>query len=279
MPITGGVKFFKKSKALFALGATATATSNTDAAKNVLSSNKFVIWQSLGSDDATTETIVITFPATADIDRIFLISMNWKEFTVKYDVTGTPTDFTSVVGLNGSQSNISETVYVRDTAYYEFDKVSTTKITITATKTQIVDAEKKLERFYATEEIGTFTGFPEISKEELNQNINKQRVLSGNTNFQKRIETFKATISFKNYTAIQNDYDILLDLERRPESFLIWLCGGKFGTNFSITRENWFLKNVYNVQTAGKLNAKWNNNIYIAGFSAKLNLEQATEER
>ncbi len=279
MPITGGIKFFKKSKALFALGATATATSNTDAAKNILSSNKFVIWQSLASDDTTTETIVITFPASADIDRIFLISMNWKEFTVKYDVTGTPTDFTNVVGLDGSQSVIAETAYARDTAYYEFDKVNTTKITITATKTQIVDAEKQLERFYATEEIGTFTGFPGVPKEELNQNLNKQRVLSGNINFQKRIETFKATINFKNYTAIQNDYDILLDLERRPESFLIWLCGGKFGANFSITRENWFLKNVYNVQTPGKLNAKWNNNIYIAGFSAKLNLEQATEER
>ncbi len=279
MPITGGIKFFKKSKALFALGATITATSNTDAAKNVLSSNKFIIWQSAGSDDTTTETMVITFPAAADIDRIFLISMNWKEFTVKYDVTGTPTDFTNVVGLDGSQSNISETAYARDTAYYEFDKVNTTKITITATQTQIIDAEKQLERFYATEEIGTFTGFPGVPKEELNQNLNKQRVLSGNINFQKTIETFKATINFKNYTAIQNDYDILLDLERRPESFLIWLSGGKDSSNFSITRENWFLKDVYNVQSDGKLNAKWNNNIYIAGFSAKLNLEQATEER
>lgn len=278
MPITGGIKFFKKSKTSFAKGATAVASSNSAAAKNVLSSNKFVIWQSLGSDDTTTETITITF-TSATIDRIFLLSTNFKEFTVKYDVTGTPTDFTNVIGLDGSQSVIAETAYARDSAYYEVDPVTTTKIYITATKTQIVDAEKFLERFYATEEIGTFTGFPVVSKEELNQNINEQKVLSGNINSQKRIETFNATINFKKYTAIQNDYDILLDLSRRPESFLIWLCGGKFGSNFSINRENWLLKNVYNVQTSGKLNAKWNNNIYIAGFSAKLNLKQATEER
>jgi hypothetical protein len=35
MAITGGIKFFKKSKALFVSSGTATATSNTDAAKNI----------------------------------------------------------------------------------------------------------------------------------------------------------------------------------------------------------------------------------------------------
>ncbi len=278
MPITGGVKFFKKSKALVATGATAVASSNSEAAKNTLTSNKFVLWQSSGSDDTTTETITATF-ASATINRILLLSMNFKEFTVKYDVTGTPTDFTNVVGLDGSQSVIAETVYARDSAYYEFTPVTTTKIYITAAKTQIVDAEKFLERLIATEEIGTFTGFPIIAKEELNQNINKQKTVSGNLNSQKRIETFSSSINFKNYPPIQNDYDIFLDLVRRPESFLVWLCGGKFGENFSITRENWFLKNVYNVQATGKLNAKWNRNIYLAGFSGKLNLEQATDER
>jgi len=276
MAITGGIKFFKKSKALFVKGGTAVASSNSEAAKNILTSNKFIKWVSSGSDDTTIETITITFPS-ATIDRIFLIDMNFKEFTVKYDVTGTPTDFTSVVGLDGSQSIIAETDYARDTAYYEVDAVTTTKIYITATKTQIVDAEKSLERFYGTEELGTFVGFPTANNEALNQNINLQKVLSGNLNAQKKLETFEMTLQFKNYTAIQNDYDILLDLHRRVDSFLVWLCGGKFGENFSITRENWDLKNVYNVQAIAKLNAKWNKGIYIAGFSGALKLQQHTE--
>jgi hypothetical protein len=231
---------------------------------------------SSGSDDTTTETITITFPS-ATIDRVFLIDTNFKEFTVKYDVSGTPTDFTNVVGLDGSQSVIAETTYARDTAYYEFDAVTTTGITITATKTQTADEEKSLERFYCTEEIGTLTGFPLVSAEALNQNINKQKTLSGNLNVQNRLETFEATLKFKNYPSIQNDYDILLDIHRRPESFLVWLCGGKFGDNFSMTRQNWELKNVYNVKAIAKLATKWNKGIYLAGFSGNVKLQQSTE--
>jgi hypothetical protein len=278
MAISGGIKFFKKSKSLFALGGTAVASTNSESAKNVLTSNKFVKWQSFGSNDTITETITITMPSSV-IDRIFLIAHNFKEFTIKYDVAGTPTDFTNVTGLDGVVAPIAETAYNKDTAYYEFDAVTTTIIYITVTKSQVVDAQKSLERFYCTEELGTLTGFPTISKEELDQNINKQTTLSGNLSAQKRLETFSCSIDFKNYPAIQNDYNIIDTLATKPESFLIWLCGGKYGENFSIVRRNWQLKDVYNVQMMGKLSVKWLNNIYLAGFSGKMKIEQSTEVR
>ena len=77
---------------------------------------------------------------------------------------------------------------------------------------------------------------------------NKQETLSGNMSIQKRIETFNATLSFKNYTPNQNDYDIMNDITISIEPFLVWLCGGKFGDNFRVARRNWLLKDVYNVQ-------------------------------
>jgi len=276
MAITGRIKFFEQSKALFVRGATATASSNSDAAKNILSSNKYIKWSSLGSNDLTTETITIDFPSSK-INRIFLITTNFKEFTIKYDVADIPTDFTNVLGLDGSLGSLAETDYSRDTAYYEFDEVTTSRIYITATKTQVVDEEKSLERFYCTYEIGTLEGIPEVSKEELNYNLNNQKVLSGNLNVQKRLETFATTIKFKNYPAIKNDYDVMLDLHRRPSSFLIWLCGGKYGEQFSIERTNWELKDVYNVQTVGKFSIRWNKNIYIAGYNGTVKLSQSTE--
>jgi hypothetical protein len=274
--ITGGIKFFKRSKSLFLDGASAIASSNNDVANNILSSNKFIKWESFGSNDMTTETIEITFDS-ATINRIFLISTNFKEFNVKYDVAGTPTDFTNVLGLDGELNEIEETNYNKDTAYYEFDSVTTDKIYITVMTTQIADQEKSLERFYATEEIGTLTGYPIISKEELDQNINKQETLSGNMSIQKRIETFNATLSFKNYTPNQNDYDIMNDITISIEPFLVWLCGGKFGDNFRVARRNWLLKDVYNVQAISKLSFKWNKNIYLAGFSGNVKLTQSTE--
>lgn len=274
--ITGGIKFFKRSKALFLDGASAIASSNSDVANNILSSNKFIKWESFGSNDMTTETIEITFDS-ATINRIFLIATNFKEFTVKYDVAGTPTDFTNVLSLDGELIEIEETNYNKDTAYYEFDSVTTDKIYITIMQTQIADQEKSLERFYATEEIGTLTGYPIVAKEELDQNINKQETLSGNMSIQKRIETFNATLSFKNYTPNQNDYDIMNDITISIEPFLVWLCGGKFGDNFRVARRNWLLKDVYNVQAISKLSFKWNKNIYLAGFSGNVKLTQSTE--
>lgn len=276
MAISGGIKFFKQSKCLFVKDASATATSNNSVAKNLLTSNRFVRWVSSGSNDTTTETITITMPS-ATIDRLFLVDINLKEFTVKYDVSGTATNFSNITGLSGSKSTISETGYSKDTAYYEFDAVTTTKIYITATKTQVANEEKSIERVYVTEELGTFEGYPQVSKEELVSNINKTKVLSGNLNVQKRLEVFQCSLSFKNYPAIQNDYDILLSLNRRVDSFLIWLCGGKDGNNFSIDRENWKLKNIYNVQVISSLPIKWNKGIYIAGFNGKIKLQQATE--
>ncbi len=276
MTISGGIKFFKQSAALFAKGATAVASTNTDIAKFILSNNRFVRWTSSGSDDTITETITIEF-ASETIDRIFLIDMNFKEFTVKYDVTGTPTDFTNVVGLDGSQSVIAETDYARDTAYYEVDPVTTTKIYITATKTQIVDQEKALERFFATSEIGTFTGYPVVT-EAFDNNLIQSKTLSGNLKVQKRQEVFSTKLSFKNYTPIQNDYDIIQAIHDDVNPVLVWLGGGRAGEPFFLMeRKGWLLKNVYNVHASAKLDAKWNKNLYIRGFSAKITLKQATD--
>jgi hypothetical protein len=274
--ITGGIKFFEKSKSLFVKGATATASSNNDAARNILTSNKFIRWVSFGSNDTITETIEITFE-NATIDRIFLIDTNFKEFTVKYDVGGVPTDFTNVAGLDGVLSAIAESAYSKDTAYYEFDSVTTTKIYITATTTQTPNKEKSLVTFYCTEEIGTLEGYPVVAEDTLNNNINKKTTLSGKINPQKRLETFKTVLKFKDYTARQNDYDIIVKLHERIDSYLIWLPAGKYGDSFSMVRRNWDLKDIYNVQTMSALKAKWNGNIYLAGFSVNLQIEEVTE--
>lgn len=278
MAITGGIKFFKKQKNLLINGASAVASNNSDIANYILNNNKYVRWETDGSDDLTTENITVTFDS-ATIDRLFLVNMNFKEFTVKYDVGGVPTDFANIIGINGSVATINETDFVQDTAYYEFDSVTTTKIYITVTKTQIANQEKLLERLICTEEIGTLEGFPEIDGEELDQNIEREETLSGNADLQKRLEVFNCQISFKRYVANQNDYDIMRSLDQSVESFLIWLCGGKFGKSFSVERENWLLRNIYLVQTSSKFNFKWNRNIYIAGYNGKLKFEQSTDIR
>lgn len=276
---TGGIKFFEKSQCLSKYGAIATATSSSVNAKNILNYNIFTNWKSVGSDDLTTETIEITFDQ-ATIDRIFLRDTNFKEFNVKYwDGVSSYIDFTNVEGLDGSLGGgISETTYDKDTAYYEFDEITTTKIQIQATKTQIADQQKYLFNFYCTSEIGTFEGFPSIPREDTDQNASEFKLLSGRTSILKGNRQFEYSMRF-NYWPYKNDYDILQTLFDRQEPFLVWLCGGKYeSTDFKFERRNWRLKDIYNVQYSGKFNIHWrtrgNATFYKMGFTGNCRIKE-----
>lgn len=257
MTITGGIKFFEKSVCLSKDGATIVASSGNAASSNILSMNRYLRWDSVGSDDTTAETLTITF-ASATINRIFISDHNLKDFSITHGAGAT--SFVNVVGVNGSLSGIVETAFSESGAYYEFDSVTTTQINITATKTQIVDAQKFINVFIATEELGTFVGFP-IPNIKTDANEKSATVQTGKKITQKNFEVFRGRFSFE-YTE-QADITLLNTLYERQEPFLIWLCGGKFGgQSFSVAFKNWRLKDVYQVQTSGSINTNFRNNIY-----------------
>ncbi len=105
-----GIKFFEESVCLFRDGATATATSNTTNAKEILTNDRRTLWESIGSDDTTTETIEITFPATETINRVYLGGNNFKNFNIKYNDTGTWEDIVLSGGVDGAYES-TELVY------------------------------------------------------------------------------------------------------------------------------------------------------------------------
>jgi hypothetical protein len=279
MSCTGGIKFFEKSKCLSKDEATASATSGTGIL-NILDYNKVTRWISEGSDDITTETIEIFFDEV-EIDRLFLINMNFKEFDIQYwDGISSYVDFANVLGLDGDLvGGISETIYAKDTAYYEFDEITTTRIRIRATKTQIVDEEKYLYNCYITSEIGTFQGYPSIPREDADQNESEFKVLSGRQNILKGNRQFETSLRFRAYP-YKNDYDILETLFDIAEPFLIWLCGGKYeDADFKFQRRNWELKDVYNVQYSGNFNIHWytvnNGTLYNTGMTGNCRLKES----
>lgn len=257
MSIIGGIKFFDASKCLFKNGASAVASSASDSANFILSTNKYIRWDSVESDDATTETITITFDS-AQINRLFLVDHNFKSYTITYG--STPTDFINVTGLTGSISGIVETDYNLDTSYYEFDSVNTTQINITVTTTQVVDAQKYLNIFVVSKEVGTFEGYPNVTP-SLNSNEKIAKTVTGKYVTQKNFEIFSCDISLEHTS--QNDIDIISSVYDDQSPFLIWLCGGKYGTsNFSVALKNWRLKDLYQVQIAGEIETIFRNNIY-----------------
>lgn len=84
-----GIKFFEESVCLFRDGATAIATSNSTNAKEVLTNDRRIKWQSSGSDDTITENIDITLPSTDTFSRIYIGENNFKEYELQYNDTGT----------------------------------------------------------------------------------------------------------------------------------------------------------------------------------------------
>ena len=258
MTISGGIKVFDKSACLAKDGSTVVASSADGSSGNVLSMNRYLRWDSVGSNDATTETITITFDTAKTFSRLFLVDMNVKDFKVFYD---TNQDFANVTTVDTTLTKIDVTGYDKDTAYFEFDEVTASNILIQFFNTQTANEQKYLTLAAITTEIGTFEGYPDI-KPETDANEKRSQVQTGKYITQKNFETFKAKIASEHTD--QGDVTIIESMYESQDPFLIWLCGGKFGTsNFSVEMKNWRLKDLYQVQTYNNLKTLWRDNSYI----------------
>ena len=265
MSMTGGISFYDKSKTLFANGAQAVASSNINDQNLPLSTNKYFKWESSGSDDAITETYTITLPIAISINRIFLIDHNFKKFQIQY---GASLDFANVTGLdNYVDSKIDVTGFARDTAYFEFDAVTTDTLILTIDTTQVVDAEKIIAQFIATNEIGTLTGYPKLNAVTLNRDTKREKAISGRFHIQKSFESAAFDLNLSTYP-LQADIDLLDGLYNREDSFLVWLSGG-LPNQFTYSQRGFLLKDVYQMQISRGLKNSYEKNVYLLGVNQK----------
>jgi hypothetical protein len=263
--IGGGIKFFDLSANLLINGATVAASSGNDSAPYILGLNRDTLWQSVGSSDASTESLIIQFPVPTLIDRLFLINHNFKNYTVQWDNTGW-VNFTNVLGVTGARSGIVETAYALNTSYYEFTPVTTNSIKITVNTTQVANQDKFLNQLTCTSELGTLVGYPIISALNVNRSMKANQTISGKYVVEKSIETFGFDLQLKKYATssmFAPDMDLLMSLHDKETPFNAWLCGGKYGVNnFKVTLRGFRLQDVYQVQVIKPLNNTYDNNIY-----------------
>jgi len=272
MALTGGAAFYERSKCLFEDGTLITASSGDPAAPRCLDRNPVNYWRSSGSDDATTETLEITFTEEMTFNRIFLIDHNFKAYNIQYWNGAAYVDFTSVVGLDGSLGVLAESAYSKDTSYYEFASVTSTKIQLEIDTTQVVDAEKYLNQLVVTTELGTLVGYPEIRDTELSRNIRNEKMLSGRTLSIKSDESMKVKFDFRNYPAsLSNDIDLIFRLHDLDATFMLWICGGRYGSNyFRKQLRGYRLRDLIPVELTQSLKPIYSDNVYVntVNFSA-----------
>lgn len=272
MSITGGIKFFQKSMCLLQDGAIATASSGDASSDRCIDRNPISYWRSVGSNDMTTESIEIEFNEAKTFDRILLQDHNFKAYSVQYFNGSIYVDFTSVVGIGGALASILETAYARDTSYYEFDEVTSTKIKILVDTTQVADAQKYLNQAIVTAEMGTLTGYPEIKNTELARGLRTEKMLSGRMLTFKSDETFRTQLDFKEYPpSLSNDIDLVFSLADTEDTFLIWICGGRTGSPyFRKQMRGYRLRDIIPVQLTASLKPIYSQNVYnnTVNFSA-----------
>lgn len=273
--ISGGVKFFDKAKNLYKDGTSIQATSGQTSAKYMLDNNIYTQWESMGSNDATNEEIVITLRSSMEINRIFLSDFNLKSFEVLYWNGSTYIAFTNVVGVNGvTYTGIDVSGYALDSAYFEFDNVTTDRIQIIAKTTQVVDAQKYITKCLVTKEIGTFLGFPRVDNVS-DRNEEKVKTIGGKWIVQKSFETVQIKINLKSHP-YQADNDIVESLFDSEDTFLVYPCGGRTGTTyFKIAQKTWGLKDVFNMQLTGNIDNKFEKGVYILGVTKDITLVEA----
>lgn len=278
MSITGGIKFFEKSKCLLDDGATAEVTTGEVVQDFLIDKNPITFWNSVGSTDLITEDIIIRFTEDT-INRIFLQDHNFKQYTIKYWDTGSSTyiDFTSVVGIDGSLiGGISETTFAQNTSYYEFASVTTTRIKVSVLKTQIANDEKYISQIIATEELGTLTGYPAINNMKHSRNTISVEMLSGKMKITKGYESFTCKLKFDKYpSSLSTDLDLIGTLFDSQDPFLVWLCGGRYSTTyFKYTLRGFRLKDIYQCQIAGDMPVEYYKDVYVLPVTIEVLLQE-----
>lgn len=273
--LTGHPKIFNASMCLEVDGASILASSGDASSSYAIDRNPDTYWTSVASSDVTTETITVTFSEDKTIDSLLFLDINWKGFVVKYDNGGTWTHFASVFGLDGSKSNITETTFADDTAYYNFTEVTTGSIQITITTTQTANEEKYCSQIIATNEIGTFLGWPLVDDITFDRNSRVRKTLSGKVSVQKSLESFSCNLKFQNYpsTSTYNaDIDLIMTLHDQEDPFIIWLCGGRRSTYFNYILRGYRLRDAITVQIVNELNLSYTDNILKNPVNASVEL-------
>lgn len=219
-------------------------------------------WSSNGSDDSTTETIEVDFGVAVDVDFIQLLNFNWKAFTIKYDVAGTPTDFSVP---------IAETVNaeVNSLIYDGFTPVSTQKIYIEIDSTIVADAEKVIGELLISKVLGELVGYPGI-KPTISRNKIVKTMLRGKKRIVDADTTIGYSLSFKTYPNTA-DMQLMETLFNRRNPFHVLISGGD-ESQFTDPRMGYRDRDIRLMSVSSTYSPTYYKNLYYSGVDFTFDL-------
>ena len=270
MPNTGHIKVFERSRLLPSERADVMGNSGGASVNNLLSFDRSGYWQSSDESDGVRSIINISFGVSRTISRLIIVDTNIVDFYISFNQA-----LLNIIDIDNTRVNtLAPYINRNSVVYLEFDPVTVNTLELMVSRTQTPNERKHIRQIIATNEIGTFLGFPEVNSFDRNNNAITHRASTGMKHIIKQARTIDSfRMRFKTYP-VQEDIDLsnrLFDWEER--SFTLWPCGGGYGSeHFLFPTEGWRLEDIYNVQTVSKKSSKWWRNLYKSGVQTDLRM-------
>lgn len=269
------LRFFRKnlidldqSNVTFAI-TDSVATSTGDSFVNLmLNRNNESGWGTIGSSDAGTTTLVLTFTDILQFDTVILTNHNLKSYTLKYwdDIGLSWTDFSTAV---------APTTNTEDTTFHQFTAVNSSKIQLIINGTQTADADKFISQIIVTRKIqqGQLEGWPIIKKPSIDLNKKAIQTISGKSKIIERVGAFNCSLDFSVWPS-DNDLLLLEDIHfYHPRGFLFWPSAGD-DAQFRYKRIGFRNKDIYLCGVTSEWQPEWEKGIYVNGVNINVRLTE-----
>jgi|GEM_PF-4904567 len=259
-----GFRFFKMSYAdANRKTANLTITSNDAMKIGLVNRDPLFIWQSIGSDDSTPVVFTVDFGTSRTIDSFILTNTNLKGFLLEY--------------LNGSNvwtTLLSETANVATTYFKQFAPVTCQQIRLTMNTTMTANAEKTIQDFIITQQIGQLTGYPGPNFTNNNGNSTKKKMINGKEKFILSGFARSFKLNFQDHVG-NPDRDLFTTLVEMVEPVLVWASGGN-ETQFLHADPGYRLQDIYLMNVDNGYSHKFTGDLYCSGFTAPLTFTETT---
>jgi hypothetical protein len=251
--ITGNIKILRKNFLIDYTNSIA-LSSGSLLVDHLYDFDRSTRWISSGSDDSTQESIEIEWDLTLSVDRICLLNMNWKQFSIQYWNGSAYVDFANVYSYktDSPATGITITGNADLARYFEFDQVQTKKIKILIDTTQTVDSEKYIYELYVGSEMGTFIDDLHCKPNQCDldvSNKNSKYITKSNGGSLKITRSDKVSFKVK-IKELWNQTDIqLIQAMHDYGEFAVYPCGAYSGA-YTIER-GYRIQDLYHVLIKG----------------------------
>lgn len=219
-------------------------------------------WLTTDSTDAANTEFLIEMGTSITIDTAIIVGHNLEDYTLDY--------------WNGSAyvNFITKSGDTLSTTHHVFTEINTTKVKLTITGCQVVDADKVIKQLVLTKVVGQLNAYPVIKKPVVSRNKIKTRMLSGKLNMVESIESFSCSLSIKALSNT-NDMEILENLYFSVRPFIVSLSGMD-DSQFRSALRGYRNEDLFVMKTVNEYTPEWLNGVYI-NQKVKVDLSEVIE--